>query len=74
MPFVPTTAIDPVLCPLCGRPNLCAMEIQRATGEAQPPCWCTQLAFDAELLARVPDEAQRRACICAACAREGRTA
>jgi hypothetical protein len=46
------------------------METQRATGEAQPPCWCTKLDFGAELLARVPLEAKDRACICAECARD----
>ncbi|MEJ5992008.1 cysteine-rich CWC family protein [Ramlibacter sp. PS3R-8] len=71
MAFVPPALPDPVLCPLCGQPNRCAMEVQRATGEAQPPCWCTQLDFTADLLARVPAQAQRLACICAACAREG---
>lgn len=56
-------------CPLCGQPNQCAMELERRTGEKQPPCWCTGVSFDAALLARVPDEAKRRACICPACAR-----
>jgi hypothetical protein len=45
------------------------MEVERITGEKQPPCWCTQVDFSAQLLARVPDEAKRLACICAACAR-----
>jgi hypothetical protein len=45
------------------------MEAQRATGQPQPPCWCTQADFTADLLARVPPEAQRKACICAVCVR-----
>lgn len=45
------------------------MERERETGEAQGPCWCTQVDFDAAVLARVPPAAQRLACICAACAR-----
>ena len=48
------------------------MEVERNTGVKQDACWCTQLDFGAELLARVPPEAQRKACICAACA--GRSA
>jgi hypothetical protein len=48
------------------------MEVERATGQAQPPCWCTQVDFSAELLARVPAPAQRLSCICAACARDAR--
>jgi hypothetical protein len=31
-------------------------------------CWCTQVDFASELLARVPSAARGRACICAACA------
>ena len=72
MPSVPPSLPDPVLCPLCGQPNRCAMEVQRATGEAQPPCWCTKVDFPADRLARVPAQARRIACICAACAREGK--
>ena len=60
---------QPDLCPLCGQPNQCAMEIERATGVRQPPCWCMEVDFTAELLAKVPQDAKNRACICAACAR-----
>lgn len=63
-----TPVIDPCRCPLCGQPNACANEIARATGQAQPPCWCTTMGFTPELLARVPPQARRQACICAACA------
>jgi hypothetical protein len=66
-PTVPTH-----LCPLCGGPNRCANEVERATGVRQEACWCTQLHFSAELLARVPPEAQRLACICPECARAAR--
>ncbi|HEY8049878.1 MAG TPA: cysteine-rich CWC family protein [Ramlibacter sp.] len=58
----------PDCCPLCGQPNGCAMELERATGEQQPPCWCTRVEFSADLLARVPLEAKDRACLCPACA------
>ena len=63
-----TTAPDPTLCPLCGQPNQCANEIERATGLPQGPCWCTQATFSAELLQRVAPAAQQLACICARCA------
>jgi hypothetical protein len=63
--------VDPSLCPLCGQTNRCAMEVQRETGRQQPPCWCTQVDFSADLLARIPAEAQRKACICADCAGQG---
>ena len=65
----PAAPVDPCLCPLCGQPNRCANEVARATGQDQPPCWCTTATFTPELLARVPAQAQRQACICAACAR-----
>ena len=63
------TTISPEVCPLCAQPNQCAMEIECATGQKQPPCWCTQARFSAELLARIPEAARNQACICAACAR-----
>ena len=60
---------DASRCPLCGQPNLCAMEQARLTGQpANQPCWCTQANFSAELLSRVPEAARRQACICARCA------
>lgn len=64
----PVDAIDPSLCPLCGRANRCAMEVERETGLKQPPCWCTRVDFSEDLLSRVPAQARRQACICAACA------
>jgi len=67
MPIIPPP--DPTLCPLCGQSNQCAGQVERATGVKQPPCWCIQATFSAELLARVPEPARRLACICAACAR-----
>ncbi len=59
---------NPEVCPLCGKGNLCAMEVERTTGQKQPPCWCMEATFTEELLARVPTEQRRKACICAACA------
>jgi hypothetical protein len=59
---------NPEVCPLCGQGNQCAMELERATGQKQAPCWCTQVDFSAELLARVPAANQGNTCICAACA------
>lgn len=60
--------LDPTACPLCGQANQCAMEVERATGVKQPPCWCSQLSFDAESLSRIPEHARGTACLCAACA------
>jgi hypothetical protein len=47
------------------------MELERATGVAQPPCWCTTARFPPDLLARLPPEAAGKACICAACLAAG---
>jgi hypothetical protein len=61
---------DPSHCPLCGKVNQCAMEVEKATGTKQPPCWCTQVDFGAELLEKVPAAARGTACICEACAKK----
>ncbi|MEO7106895.1 MAG: cysteine-rich CWC family protein [Rhodoferax sp.] len=63
-----TQALDTGICPLCGQSNQCANEVERVTGVPQGPCWCTTATFDATLLARVPAQARRLACICARCA------
>jgi hypothetical protein len=59
--------LDPTRCPLCGSDNRCAMELEKATGEAQPPCWCVSTTFPTGLLDRLPEQARDQACICAAC-------
>jgi Cysteine-rich CWC len=64
----PAMAIDPRRCPLCGVSNQCAMERARETGQAQPPCWCTQTQFNRAALDAIPPKARRLACICQACA------
>lgn len=72
------SAIDACLCPLCGRPNQCAMA-QATSGQAagqpagqQAPCWCTREEFGAALLERVPEAARDKACICQACVQAAR--
>jgi hypothetical protein len=62
------SAPEPTRCPLCGQVNQCAMEVERVTGIAQPPCWCTQATFSQDLLEQLPAEALGQACICPACA------
>lgn len=59
--------IDPSRCPLCGQDNRCAMEIERDSGQVQPPCWCMDATFSPGLFARIPTEARGQACICATC-------
>ena len=60
--------VEPNQCPLCGKQNHCAMEVERVTGQKQPPCWCTKRQFDDALLARIPVEKRHLACVCADCA------
>jgi hypothetical protein len=67
-------SFDASLCPLCGKTNVCAMELEKSTGVKQAACWCVGVDFSAELLARLPTEAKGRACICAACAAGERAA
>ena len=62
------TTPDPTRCPLCGQPNGCAMEIAKATGQPQAPCWCAQVRIDPAALAALPPQAKGRACLCRACA------
>jgi len=52
-------------CPLCGGPNACAVA---ACGRYDAPCWCATVAFPPALLAQVPEERRRFACICRRCA------
>ncbi|MFY9127576.1 MAG: cysteine-rich CWC family protein [Limnohabitans sp.] len=54
-------------CPICGEPNLCAIEIAKATGKPQEPCWCVSVDFSADVLSKVPSNAQNKACICSKC-------
>ncbi|WP_295988442.1 cysteine-rich CWC family protein [uncultured Variovorax sp.] len=60
--------IDAARCPLCGEANRCAMEIERETGQAQPPCWCMQADFSKAPLTNLPQELRGLACICMRCA------
>lgn len=55
---------DAARCPLCGKPNDCQLCTQAAY---KGPCWCTKAKIPEELLARVPDEARNKACICREC-------
>ncbi len=64
--------LDPSYCPLCGQANRCVMEVEKQTGLAQPPCWCTTATFSPELLARIDPARRDLACVCAKCAALGR--
>lgn len=61
----PSPCPDPNLCPLCGAPNVCA---QAAGAPQDAPCWCLNMTFTPELLARLPEAERGMSCICEACA------
>ena len=63
-----STPVNPNICPVCGQPNQCAMEIAKATGNPADECWCASMVFSAEALSRVPPQALNKACICKKCA------
>ena len=64
-------AIDTTRCPLCGGDNRCAIEIARATGAPQAPCWCMDVGMSAHAMKtlqdRLPVHARGLACVCANC-------
>ena len=55
---------DPSRCPLCDRPNDCALA--SAETAPTPACWCRAERFRETLLAQAP----ATACICRRCLRE----
>jgi hypothetical protein len=55
---------DATRCPLCGSLNDCQLG---TTAAYKGPCWCERTEFPEALLARVPAELRRCACICRAC-------
>ena len=71
--MTPLPLIDPSLCPVCGQPNQCAMEVQKATGLEQQPCWCTHVDLSLDLLAKIPPELRGKACVCPGCDQGGAT-
>ena len=59
--------IDPARCPLCGQLNQCLLA---GGAHSNEECWCFRVRFPPSLLARVPEHARRRACICQRCVSE----
>jgi Cysteine-rich CWC len=51
-------------CPLCAKPNDCAM----ANSRAVTSCWCIQTPIPQPVLARVPATKVNSACVCKQCA------
>ena len=59
-------SINTAICPLCGEPNQCAMAADPNASE----CWCESVVFPEELLAKIPDNAARKTCVCQNCLRD----
>lgn len=54
-------------CPFCDGDNNCESENAKAEGRPENPCWCRNYTFSEEVLARVPEAAKDKACICEGC-------
>ncbi|MEO8000113.1 MAG: cysteine-rich CWC family protein [Gemmatimonadaceae bacterium] len=55
--------IDPSLCPLCARPNECAMV------DGGKTCWCFSTPMARDAIERIPSEQRGLACVCRNCGR-----
>jgi hypothetical protein len=58
--------MNTAICPLCGNPNHCAV----AADPDATVCWCESVIFPEELLAKVPEDAVRKTCVCQNCLEE----
>lgn len=57
------TEFDAARCPICGELNECATAADPDATE----CWCEAVKFPQDLLARVPEAAIARVCVCRRC-------
>jgi hypothetical protein len=55
--------LNTALCPLCGKPNNCAVAADPNATE----CWCESVEFPRELLEQIPENALRKTCVCQNC-------
>jgi hypothetical protein len=55
---------NPDQCPLCGAANECQLCSPAAY---KGSCWCVQTQIPEALLAQVPPDLKKKACICRAC-------
>ncbi|MES2675822.1 MAG: cysteine-rich CWC family protein [Pseudomonadota bacterium] len=60
-----SSSASKLVCPLCGKPNACALEIN---GDIATPCWCTIQKIDPAVLAKIPEHLRNLSCICQGCA------
>ncbi|MBL8917276.1 MAG: cysteine-rich CWC family protein [Myxococcaceae bacterium] len=55
------TTPDPTRCPLCQQDNACGA----AAGKSD--CWCFSVTLDPAALAKLPEAAKGKACVCRTC-------
>ena len=58
--------INEKICPICGKANQCN-EKPMVDGIILEKCWCAYETFPKELINQVPEEKQKKACICINC-------
>ena len=67
-----TCSTEKLACPLCGKPNSCALAIDSSTpsinANCEKPCWCMKQKIDLSVLANIPDHLRNSSCICPECA------
>jgi hypothetical protein len=63
LPNTSLPPVEPLRCPLCSRPNLCAV----ADGRPAEECWCMHATLDPHALQNVPSSARGMVCICPGC-------
>jgi len=56
-----TNTIDDTICPLCQSSNHCGVN-------DDAPCWCNEVKIPPKLIAQVPEQLQKKSCICQKCA------
>ena len=52
--------MDPTRCPICGEPNVCAMEKAKETGSKPERCWCMDAVFTPAVMEQVPNAAMHK--------------
>ena len=59
-----TVSIDACVCPICGEPNQCAIELAKVSDTPIEECWCISVKISEETLSKVPHHLLNKACIC----------
>jgi len=60
------SGIDKNYCPICGKPNRCG-EKKVINGIELSRCWCAYEIFPKAIFEKIPEEKNRKVCICQKC-------